>query len=382
MELEVNSVGHLLGERLLIAFLCSLVCNLAQIVTLQLYAVELVISAKALYLFLGLLLRQHYIAFLVACELVEEVLVCEFLSVALLGTEILWDGEVRHDGGTVDGVELYLVADLHRVCHGLGDVAEHLPHLGLCLHPLLLGVEHTVGVVKVLACAKADESVMRLGILLVYKVHVVRAYELHATLLAQFDDVLVHLNLQRVYLVVGAFYGCLVQLQLKVVVVAEKVLVPVHDLLGLFHLAVPYELRNLATKTCRAADDALVVFLKLHLVGTRIVVVTLAPCLGYYLYKVVVALLVLGKQQKVVSAVILGLLVEQTALCNVHLATDDWLELLLGFLALVHATHVVVEFLYTHHVSMVGYGNALHPVGNCLVDESLYGCLAIEDGVL
>ena len=78
---------------------------------------------------------------------------------------------------------------------------------------------------------------------------------------------------------VGALYGCLVQLQFKVVVVAENGFVPVHHLFGFLKVAVLYELRYFASKTCRAADDALMILLKFHLVGARVVVVTLAPCL-------------------------------------------------------------------------------------------------------
>ena len=120
---------------------------------------------------------------------------------------------------------------------------------------------------------------MRLGVLLVDKVYVVRADELHAALLAEFNDVLVHLNLQGVYLVVGALHGCLVQLKFEVVVVAKEVLEPHDCLLGLFKVAVLYELRDFATKAGRTADDSLVVLLYLGLVGTWVVVVALAPCL-------------------------------------------------------------------------------------------------------
>ena len=97
----------------------------------------------------------------------------EFLAVSLLCTELFGYCEVRHDRGVVDGVVFYLVAYFDRVCHSLGDVAEHLPHLGFGLHPLLLGVVHAVRVVKVLACAEANETVVRFGILLIYKMDVI-----------------------------------------------------------------------------------------------------------------------------------------------------------------------------------------------------------------
>ena len=83
-----------------------------------------------------------------------------------------------------------------------------------------------------------------------------------------------------------------------------------------------------------------------------------------------------------VSAVVLGLLVEEPAFGNVYLATDDGLEFFLGALSFVLLVYVVVELLDTHHVTVVGDGDTLHTVGNGLVDEFGYGCLTIEDGVL
>ena len=120
---------------------------------------------------------------------------------------------------------------------------------------------------------------MRLGVLFVYKVHVVGAYELDTAFLAQLNDVFVYLYLQGVYLVIRAFSCCLVQLELKVIVVAKKVLEPHYNLLGFGKVAILDELRDLTTKACRAADQPLVIFLNLNLVGTRVVVVTFAPCL-------------------------------------------------------------------------------------------------------
>ena len=93
---------------------------------------------------------------------------------------------------------------------------------------------------------------MCLGILLVNKVYVVGTDELDAALLAEFNDMFVHLNLQGVYLVVGALDGCLVQLQFKVIIFTEKVLVPVHNRFGFINLVVLYELWNLASQAGRA----------------------------------------------------------------------------------------------------------------------------------
>ena len=92
-----------------------------------------------------------------------------------------------------------------------------------------------------------------------------------------------------------------------------------------------------------------------------------------------IALQILGKQQQVVASVILCLLIEKPALGNVHLATDDGLELLLVALAFVYLAHIVVELLYSHHVAMVGDGNTLHPVANGFVNEFFNGGLTVKD---
>ena len=96
-----------------------------------------------------------------------------------------------------------------------------------------------------------------------------------------------------------------------------------------------------------------------------------------------IACLVLGKENEVVTThVFLELLVEETALGNVHLAADDGLELLIIVLIGIYLAYIVEELLYTHHVAMVGDGYALHVVGNGLVDKFLYGSLSVEYGVL
>ena len=95
-----------------------------------------------------------------------------------------------------------------------------------------------------------------------------------------------------------------------------------------------------------------------------------------------VTTLILGKQDEMISAVVLGLLVREPARGYIYLASDNGLELLLIALVLIYFTYIIVEFLDTHHVAMVGNGNALHPVGNSLVNEFLDGCLTVKDRIL
>ena len=65
----------------------------------------------------------------------------------------------------------------------LGQVGKELVHLCRRLHPLLLAVAHTPGVVEVLARAETDEAVVGFGIFFVEEVHVIGGDDLHAVLL-------------------------------------------------------------------------------------------------------------------------------------------------------------------------------------------------------
>ena len=41
-----------------------------------------------------------------------------------------------------------------------------------------------------------------------------------------------------------------------------------------------------------------------------------------------------------------------------------YLDIALGTSFSVYFVHIIIELLYAHHVAVVGYGNALHAVGN------------------
>ena len=195
----------------------------------------------------------------------------------------------------VDRVVLHLVAHLHGVVQRLGNVVEQSVHLCRGLHPLLLRVEHALRIIEILRCAKADKTVVSLGVLLIYEVHVVCTYELDAELLRHLNEVLVDHLLYLPGLVVGVLHGCLMHLQLEVVVVAKEVLIPQCRLLRLFELLLADKAWNLTTDTCRAAHDTLVVLLQLNTVGTWTSVETLGVTLRYYLNEVLVTLKVLCK---------------------------------------------------------------------------------------
>ena len=424
MKLELQTLGNIRRHGVSIYLAGTVHRQLGQVVSLEFYTVEAVISAQLVDLFLGIRLAHGDIAVLVARELVEEILLRETLAVLGFRAECLRYGERRHDGGVVDGVVLDLVAYIDRIGQRLGYVTEDGVHLGAGLHPLLLRVEHALGVVQILARTEAYKAVVRLGIVLVDEVYVVGAYETYAVFPRKLNQMLVHIELHGVGLVVGAFDRSLVKLQLEVVVVAEEILVPQYRFFGRLQISRRDHARHLAAQTCRTAYQPFVVLLQFRVVGTRTHVETFGPRLRDDLDEIVVSLCILGQKYEVISALVrLALLELQAAARYVDLATDDGLEvllrkgivfglqschgslllgrgtarlvdlrlqggdLLLGGLDLVTAgavllLDVVVELLYAEHVAVVGDGDAAHAVGNGLVHKALYAGLSIKNGIL
>lgn len=72
MQLKLHSLCHLLGQRVAIQALCSVVGKLGKIVGLKLYAVQLFVAAEALYLLFAFFGRQRIFAVLVGSELIVE----------------------------------------------------------------------------------------------------------------------------------------------------------------------------------------------------------------------------------------------------------------------------------------------------------------------
>ena len=97
MQLEEDALLLLLGQHLAVALVRPFVCEVCEVIRLQLDSVEFVVAAEFLHLLLRLLLAQHHLAVFVARELIEQVFGCEFLAVTRLCAKLLGDGEVRHD---------------------------------------------------------------------------------------------------------------------------------------------------------------------------------------------------------------------------------------------------------------------------------------------
>ena len=160
MQDDIRGLGiagiyfHLFHHQLIIgqiAFLPSLVGQFCQEVGFKLDAVEFVVATQFLDFLFTIFARHGIISILIACELLVELFLADALSPLFLGTKAFRNREERHNGVVVNRINLTLVQNLQRVAQRLWHIREDLVHLGLRLKPLLFCIEHSRGVVQVLA---------------------------------------------------------------------------------------------------------------------------------------------------------------------------------------------------------------------------------------
>ena len=180
----------------------------------------------------------------------------------------------------VDCVCLHLVAHFACVFHGLGIVIEQRVHFLARFEPFLFGVDKSVAVVEVFAGGKAYQPVVRLCVFCVDKVHVVGADEFYSEFFREFHKLFVHFLLRGIGFAVGEYLGIgyFVALQFKVIVFAEKVLVPQCGLFGIGQASRAYLARHFACQTGGADNETLVILFEVCAVGSRAHVKAVGPC--------------------------------------------------------------------------------------------------------
>ena len=284
----------------------------------------------------------------------------------------------------VNAVGLHLVQDVERVAKRLRHIGKHLVHLLTRLEPLLLRVEHTRGVVKVLARGKTQQVVVGLGVILVHEVGVVRTHQLDAILLRQLNEHLVGLLLQRERLAVGTQRGVfhLMSLKLQIIVVAKHAAIPLNRLARTLNVTVENLLGHLTRDAGRAHNEILMIFLQVLTIRTRTHVIAVDPRTRHQFYKVLIAMIVFGEHNEVVATHVAMLLhlILLAVVSHIHLAAKYRFERLLTlFLEFaVHLIAIIEKLFYAEHVAMIGYGHAFHAVGNGLVDEFLHTRLSVQ----
>ena len=226
--------------------------------------------------------------------------------------------------------------------------------------------------------------VVCLGVFLVHKVGIVRAYHLDTHLFRHFQHHLIGTLLQRVRLSVGPYMRVfhLVALQLQVVVVAKNAVIPLRSLACAFDV-VPQNLAwNLARDARRTNNQSLVIGLQVFAIGSRAHVISVYPRSRNQLYQVLIPLIVLRQHNKVVAThvSILLHLVCFAVSRHIHLTADDRLKF--GqpfFFALAVNLFAVVKKLFrAEHVAMIGQCHTAHAVGYGLIHKALYARLSVE----
>ena len=232
IELELDALGDRFVQRFAPAALCALPDEMRQIFGLELNADRLLVSAKLLHTPLGIhsLKRRRVV----------------LLPEAVLSSERNGDVELRHNGIGVELVLLDTLGHLESVGDKLRILREKSAHIVRRLEPLLAGVDHALRIGKLRAGGKREENVMRVVIFLLEEVDVVRGHHADVELLSKLQDSLhhTHLALVEVLKVAARIKGNiisklrgLVEHHLKGIIIAEKILVPSCNALGLGHVA-------------------------------------------------------------------------------------------------------------------------------------------------
>ena len=195
---------------------------------------------------------------------------------------------------------------------------------------------------------------MGLGILFVGEVDIVGGYYFNVIFLGIFDQMFVYLGLTHEDFAVAIHLVGLVTLQFEVIVIAKHLLVPAYSLFGFVKFLIHDKLRYFAAEACRADYQTLVMACQVFAVGTRLVVEAFGPGSAHQFHQVVVALIVLGEHDEVITVVALVFLVEHTFACHIHLTPQDGFEFLFVAFAGVFLLDIVEKFLDTEHVTMVG----------------------------
>ena len=179
MKLKLDSLLHLLAQYFSIAFVSSFQCEFFQIIRFQFDTVKLIIATQFFYFGLSGILTHHHITIFILRKFIEQILFRVLFPILFLCSKILRNGKSRHNRGMVDTVKLHLITNIYRIRQCFGYIGKYFIHFRTRLHPFLLRIKHTVRVIQVFSRAQANQTVVCFGILLIYKVNVIGAHQLH-----------------------------------------------------------------------------------------------------------------------------------------------------------------------------------------------------------
>ena len=213
---------------------------------------------------------------------------------------------------------------------------------------------------------------------------IVRANQFDTIFLGEFYQHLIGFLLQGERLAIGTNrrVGHFMALQFQIIVVAENAMIPFDGFTRAGYITLQNLMRHLARNTCRTNHQPLVVFLQVFAVGTRTHIIAIYPRVAHQLNQILITLIVLGKHYQVITAHVFFATPQflGTIARHIHLATEDGLERLqpLFLPTFVDAAHVVMKFLDSEHIAVIGNGHAFHAVGYRFIYQLLNTRLAIQ----
>ena len=315
------------------------------------------------------------IAFLVAPAHIYYVFV--FLKVFLLFSK---EGriylEFREHVVAVNLVAFDFVVHLHSPLDDFRMVGEKRAHFLLAFEVFLLGVSHPVRRVEERVAVEADEPVVCGAVLFSYEVYIIGGQYFCPCLPCQFEYAFVDGLLPFIEIKRLPWHFCPVKLDFKIVVIPEHLLVPFYGLFGPIHVSGVYQAWNLSCDARRAADEVRGILLNDLVRHSRTVVHTFYMPGGHDFHQVLVSVVVLGEQNQMVVALVLGILEPVVVMRgHIYLASYDRLypRMFLG---------KFIELLDTVHVPMVSDGDSRHSEFLRPVKKGLDGRKTISDGIL
>ena len=323
------------------------------------------------------------VALLVTTALVDHAPVLFEIAV-YAGQEVPVDLEFRKDVVPVDAVLADLAGNLYRVRDDLGMVREEGKHLLFALEILLLGVVETVFLIDVLAGVKTDQMVVSRTVFLVHEMDVVGGDDLHPHLRGEVEDLLVDLLLLFIEVQGEPRDLGPVEHHLEIVVIPEQILVPPDGLPGGIEVSCQDVSRNLSGQAGGTADEIVVVLLDDIMADPRLAEVETFRVGGRDdLHQILVSLVILGKEdQMVVATMVLVLELMVIVPCDIDLAADDRLDLVVSGLLVHMLPGELEELLDPVHVAMVCDGQGRHAEFLGLLEKGIDGRQTIQDGIL
>ena len=204
---------------------------------------------------------------------------------------------------------------------------------------------------------------------------IVRSDIFNSILCGKLQNDSIHPLLILIHLGIAARISALMQLHLKVIIVSENLLKFLHYRFGFSPIAMHDGLGQLASQTGRTTDNPFVISAQQLLIYARMIIVTLRKCIRDHLGQIVVACLVFGQKNQVMSPIFTSpFFVKTAARCDIHLTTQNRFDTLFD--------RCIVKLFHSEHIAVVGNGECRHTKGIGPLQKRFDGRGSIQNRIL